>query len=195
MITEHEHPDLRRLWQSQADESTSMSIDDLRSRVSHMNRNLLFRGFIAGLAFLLFIGFFGATLTWRVSTLVTQTDIESTRGIFLIGAGYGLWQLIALLGRARGKSLTAGEPNACAAFYRSELERQRNSSRRFAVWIPLAFSAFWLWGLLAMPPLRVVMIVIWILFVPFWIYRNTEVARASQRELDQLNTSSGQSFS
>src|SRR6185437_14392066 len=95
MITEHEHPDLRRLWQSQADESTSMSIDDLRSRVSHMNRNLLFRGFIAGLAFLLFIGFFGATLTWRVSTLVTPTDIEITRGIFLIGAGYGMWQLIA----------------------------------------------------------------------------------------------------
>lgn len=195
MITEQEHPDLRRLWQSQADESTPMSIDDLRSRVSKMNQFLLFQAFIAGLAFLLFLGFFGATLTWRVSTLVTRADIEITRCIFLIGAGYGLWQLITLLRRAGTRSLTDGEPNACATFYRSELERQRNSSRRSAVWIPLAFSALWLWGLLAAPPLRGVMIVIWILFVPFWIYRNTEVSRASQRELDQLNARSGQSFS
>ena len=195
MITEQEHPDLRHLWQSQAAESTSISIDDLRSRVSKMNRILLFRAVIAGLAFLLFIGFFGATLSWRVSPPVTQADIEITRCIFLIGAGYGLWQLITLLRRAGARSLTEGEPNACAAFYRSELERQRSSSRRSAVWIPLAFSALWLWGLLAMPPLRVVMIIIWILFVPFWVYRNTEVARASQRELDRLNASSGQSFS
>jgi hypothetical protein len=190
MSDEQQRPDLRRLWQSQVDESTSMSPGDLRSRVSNMNRILLLRAFVAGLALLLFIGFFGETLAWRDSTLVAQTDIEITRCIFLIGAGYGLWQLISLLRRARGKSLTEGEPNACSAFYRSELERQRNSSRLSAVWVPLAFSGLWIWGLLAMPPFRGVMIVIWILFVPFWVYRNADLARTSQRELDRLNASS-----
>jgi hypothetical protein len=190
MSDEQQRPDLRRLWQSQVDESTSMSPDDLRSRVSNMNRILFFRAFVAGLALLLFVGFFGETLAWRASTLVTQADIEITRCVFLTGAGYGLWQLLSLLRRARGKSLTEGEPNACAAFYRSELERQRNSSRLSAVWLPLTFSALWIWGLVVMPPLRVVMIVIWILFVPFWVYHNADLARTSQRELDKLNARS-----
>jgi hypothetical protein len=192
MSDEQQRPDVRRLWQSQVEENTSMSLDDLRSRVSKMNRLILFRAFVAGLAFLIFIGFFGETLTWRASTLVTKTDIEIMQCVFLIGAGYGFWQLIALLRRARGKSLTEGGPEACAAFYRSELKRQRNSYRRSAVWVPLAFSAAWVWCLLVMQQFRVMMIVIYVLFVPFWVYHNMETARRSQRELDELNASSTQ---
>lgn len=167
MSDEQLRPDMRRLWQSQEDESTPMSLDDLRSRVSKMNRLILTRTSVAGLAFLIFIGFFGVTLTWRVSTLVTKSDIETTRCIFLMGAGLSFWQLISLLRRARGRSLTEGEPEACAAFYRSELQRQRNSHRRSAVWVPLAFSALWVWSLLLVQQFRAMMIVIWVLFVPF----------------------------
>lgn len=192
MSDEQPRPDVRRLWQSQVDEDASMSLDDLRSRVSRMNGIILARTFVAGLAFLIFIGFFAVTLTWRVSTLATKDDIEITRCIFLIGAGLGFWKLVSLLRRARGKSLTEGEPNACAAFYRSELERQRDSHRRSAVWVPPAFSAVWLWCLLAMPYFRAIVIVVWVLFVPFWVYQNLELARRSQRELDRLNADSSQ---
>ncbi len=166
-----------------------MSLDELRSRVSKMNRLILFRAFVAGLAFLIFIGFFGETLTWRVSTLVSETGIEITRCVFLIGAGYSFWQLISLLRRARDKSLTEGMPEACAAFYRSELERQRSSYRRSAVWVSLAFSGLWVPALLLMQQFRVMMILIWVLFVPVWVYQNMDFARRSQRELDELEAS------
>lgn len=192
MSDEQQRPDVRRLWQSQADESTSMSLDDLRSRVSKMNRLILKRAFVAGFAFLIFIGLFGVTLTWRASTLITKSSLEILQCAFLIGAGCGLWQLISLLRRERGKSLSEGEPEACAAFYRSELERQRNSHRRSAVWIPLAFSALWVWVLLVTQQFMVIMIIIWVLFVPFWVYQNMGFARTSQRELDTLNANSGQ---
>jgi len=196
MSDEQERPGVRRLWQSQMGESTSMSLDDLRNRVSSMKRSIRLRTFVAGLAFLIFIGFFFAVLlTWRVSPLVTKADVGITQGVILIGAASCLWWLISLLRRARGQSLTAGEPGACAAFYRSELERQRNSCRRSAVLVPLGFSALCTWIVLvaqpfrALAPIRDLMVFIWILFVPFWVYQNTELARSSQRELDKLDTS------
>jgi hypothetical protein len=192
MSDEQRRPDVRRLWQSQVDENACMSLEDLRTRVSKMNRLILYRASVAGLASLIFIGLCGATLTWTASTLVARTDVQLIRCVFIIGAGCAFCQFISIVRRARRNSLCGGEPNACAAFYRSELEQQRNSSRRSAVWVPLAFSALWAWGLLAMQPLRLLMIVIWILFVPFWIYQNTESARTCQRELDELNASSGQ---
>lgn len=189
MSDEHQCRDVRRLWQSQAEESTSMSLDDLRRRVSKLNGMVLARTFVAGLAFMIFVGFFGITLTWRISPLVTQSDIEITRCIFLIAAAFSFWQLISSLRRARGKSLTEGEPQACVAFYRSELERRRGTHRRAAVWVPLAFSAVWIWGILVTPQFKIIMIVIWVLFVPIWFHFNWEAARRSHQELDQLNDS------
>lgn len=192
MSDERQSLDVRRLWQNQLDENTAMSLNDLRSRALKMNRVIRARSFVAGLAFLMFIGFFGVTLTWEVSTLVTRKDLVITECLFLIGAGFSLWQLMSLLGRARGKSQIQGEPSACVVFYRSELERQRRFYRRSAVWIPLAFSALWVWGLLLTQHLRLIMIVIWVLFVPFWVYQSVDTARGSQRELDKLRAISGQ---
>jgi len=39
------------------------------------------------------------------------------------------------------------------------------------------------------PPFRVIMIALWALLVPFWIYESIEKARRSQHELDRLNAS------
>jgi hypothetical protein len=190
MSNEQQRPDVRRLWQSQVEENTSMSLEDLRSGARKINRIILTRALGAGLGFLIFIGFFGVLLTSQASPpLVTETDIEILRRVFLIGAGCGFWLLVSLLRRARGKSVIDGEPSACAAFYRSEVERQRNSARRSAVWVPVVFSALWAWGFLLMQRDRLVTIVIWLLFVPFWIYHNIELAKTSQRELEKLNAS------
>jgi hypothetical protein len=40
-----------------------------------------------------------------------------------------------------------------------------------------------------MPPLRVIMIALWVVLVPFWVYEGVEAARRSQRELDEVNAS------
>jgi Flp pilus assembly protein TadB len=57
------------------------------------------------------------------------------------------------------------------------------------VWVPLAFSALWVAVLLLTQQFMAIMIVIWILFVPFWAYQTMGLARRSQRELDELNAS------
>jgi Flp pilus assembly protein TadB len=195
MSDEQRRPDVRRLWQSQADENNSVSIDDLRSKILKMNRIILARTFMAGLAFLIFIGLFGVSLTWKASTSVTNTDIRIAQCIWLIGAGYYLWHLISHLRRAQGKLLTEGEPKACVAFYRSELERQQKSHRRSAVLTPLGLSALCVWVVVAAQHFRVLvtirdlMIVIWVLVVPFWVYQMLQSARTCQRELDRLNAS------
>jgi hypothetical protein len=192
MSDEEQRPDVKRLWQSQVDESNYMSLDDLRSKISKMNRIILARTFMAGLAFLIFIGCFGVSMTWRASTSVTNTDIRIAQCVWLIGAGYYLWQLLSHLRRARGKLPTEGEPKACVAFYRSELERQQMSHRRSAVLIPLGLSALCVWIVLAAQHFRVLvtirdlMIVIWVLVVPFWVYQMMQLARTCQRELDSL---------
>jgi hypothetical protein len=194
MVNEQKHADMKRLWQGQVVESASLSLDDLRSRVSTMNKLILTRTFVAGLAFVIFAGFFGALLILRASVPVTGSRAELLQAacVFLIGAGCSFWWLISLVRRVRGKSLAQGEPNACANFYRSELERQRKHYRRSAVWIPLAFSAVWVWGLLAVQPLRVIMIIIWVLFVPTWVYVSIERVRSAQRDLDKVSPGAGQ---
>lgn len=188
MSNEQQRPDMRHLWQSQVDENTPMSLDGLRDRLSKLHRIILTRTFVAGLGCLIYTVF--GVLIFAAPTHTRDTRVAGC--IFLIGAGSCLWWVILNLRRVREKWLTEGMPEACAAFYRSELERRRNFFRRAAVLVPLGFSALWVfgfWGLLAMPPLRVIMIVTWVLFVPFWIWHSVESARRSQRELDQLNAS------
>jgi len=115
-----------------------------------------------------------------------------TEGFFLIGAGYWFCQVILGLRRAPGRLLTEGEPKACAAFYLSELKRQRAFHRRSAVLPPLGFSACVVVVFLLAPQFKIIMMVIWVLFVPFYVLFNLQLARRSQRELDELNASSDQ---
>jgi Sigma-70 region 2 len=52
-----------------------------------------------------------------------------------------------------------------------------------ALWARLLISACLLPVILWMPPLRVIMIALWVLLVPYWVYEGMETARRSQREL------------
>ena len=174
-----------------------MSLDDIRSEISKMNRRALARAAVSGLAFLIFIGCFGASLTWRASRSITSSDIRIAQCVWFIGAGYYLWQLISYIQRARSNSLTKGEVNACVAFYRSELERQRKSHRNSAVLVPLGLTALCVWVVLAaqhfraLITIRDLMLIIWVVVVPFWVYQMMQLARTCQRELHRLNASLG----
>lgn len=130
MSDKHAHADMRRLWQNQAVESNPMSLDDLRNRLSKLNRTVRFRTLAMGLSCLLLAAGFGPAIFIASNSLTRVSAF-----LFFIGGGYLLYRVV--LGRWRGSSqlLSRGEPEACAAFYRSELERQRNFHRRVGIWL------------------------------------------------------------
>ena len=185
MSHEQQHPDMRRLWQDQAVEGTSMSLDELRNALARLNRVERRRSWVGGLFGLLFLGALGTLLVMAAPVRIVR-DVEC---VFAIGAGFFFLQVMLGLRRAPGSLLSQGEPEACAAFYRSILERQRRVYRRSALWVPLLISATLLPVILWIPPLRVIMMALWGVLVLFWVYEGLETARRSQRELDRLNAS------
>ena len=185
MSNEQQRPDMRHLWQRQVVEEGSMTLQELQNALAKLNRVERIRTLAGGLCCLLFLGAFGALLVMAAPNLI----VRSFECFFAIFAGFFFFQIILGIRRAPGKLLSQGEPEACAAFYRSVLERQRKFYRRAALWLPLLISASLLPVILALPPLRVITIALWIVLVAFWIYEGLETARRSQRELDKLNAS------
>ena len=185
MSNEQQRSDMRHLWQGQVVEGTSLSLDEVRNALATLNRVERRRRWVGGLFCLLFLGALGVLL-------ITAAPIRIVRGVecvFAMGAGFFLFQVIVGFRRAAGKLLSQGEPEACATFYRSVLERQRRFYRQTALWAPLLVSATLLPVILWMPPLRVIMIALWVVLVLFWVHEGMETARRSQRELDKLNAS------
>lgn len=187
MSTEQGRHDIRHLWQGQVVEGASMTLNELRNTLAKLNRVERRRTLVCGLFCLLFLGAFGTLLIMSAPIRI----VRAFECFFAAGAGFFLFQVIMGLRRAPGKLLSQGEPEACAAFYRSVLERQRKFYRRSALWVPLLISACLLPVILWMPPLRGIMIALWVLLVPFWVYEGMETARRSQLELDKLNADLG----
>lgn len=185
MSNEQQRPDMRHLWQGQVVEGTSMSIDEIRNVLAKLNRVERRRVWVSGLFCLLFLGAIGALLIMTAPSRI----VHSVECVFAIGAGFFFFQVILGFRRAPGKMLSQGEPEACVAFYRSVLERQRTFYRRSALWVPLLISATLLPVVLWIPPLRVIMIALWAILVPFWVYEGIGTAKRSQQELEKLNAS------
>jgi hypothetical protein len=185
MSNERQRPDMKHLWQGQVVEGTSMSLDELRNALVKLNRVERRRTLVGGLFCLLFLGAFGALLIMAAPTRI----VHGVECVFAIGAGFFFFQVILGFRRAPGKLLSQGEPEACVEFYRSVLERQRKFYRRSALWGPLLISATLLPVVLWILQLRVIMIALWAVLVPFWVYEGMETARRSQRELDKLKGS------
>jgi hypothetical protein len=185
MSNDQQHPDMRHLWQGQVAEGTSMPSDEVRNALARLNRVERRRTWVGGLFCLLFLGACGVLLILAAPIPIVR-DVEF---VFALGAGFFFFQVIQGLRRAPGQLSSQGEPQACAAFYRSVLERQRKFSRRAALWAPLLISVTLLPVILWIPPLRVIMIALWVVLVLFWVYESLETARRSQRELDKLNAS------
>jgi len=185
MSNEQQRPDMRHLWQGQVVEGTSMSVDELRNALAQMNRVERRRTLVGGLFCLLFLGAFGALLIMAAPTHI----VHGAECVFALGAGFFFFQVVLGFRRAPRKLLSQAEPETCVEFYRSVLERQRKFFRRSALWGPLLICATLLPVVLWIPPLRVIMIALWAVLVPFWVYEGMGMARRSQRELDKLNAS------
>src|SRR5689334_8200086 len=125
MSNERDRPDVRRLWQGQAVEDTSMSLDELRSALAKLNRVERRRTWACGLVCLMFVGA-------AVGLLLQAPPIRAVRAgevFFALAAGFFLYQVIRGLRRAPGKLLLQGEPESGAVFYRAILESQRRFYR------------------------------------------------------------------
>jgi hypothetical protein len=192
MSDEHGHPDIKRLWQSQAVESTPMSLGELQSALSKLNRTVRFRTLVLGLMCLLLIGGFGPQIFTASSPIM-----RGSACLLVIGAGYLLYHVI--LGRRRGSGQLAigREPEACAAFYRSEIEWQRDFHHRIGVWFtpvacaPVVVFLFRIRELTSWQFTATMMVLAAFLIV-VGVVANLRRVREYQRELDTLNVHSGQ---
>ncbi|MGH2449036.1 MAG: hypothetical protein ACRDFS_10615 [Chloroflexota bacterium] len=141
---------------------------------------------------MIFIGSFGAQI-FTAQNRVTHV----AACLIVVGAGYLLYRLISDRRQAPDQSLTEGEPQICAAFYRSELERQRDFHRRIWVWSPVVFLSS---ALVILLPMRrfttwqftVTMITLVAFLIAAGVAGNLWQAREYQRELDELNARSDQ---
>ena len=167
-----------------------MSLDELRNALAKLSRVERARTFGSGLLCLMFVGALGGLLIEAAPIPV----VRAAEWVFAISAAFFFFQAMLGLRRAPGRLQTQGTPDACAAFYKSVLERQRKFYRRSALWVPLLISACVLPCLLPVIPLaplvKVILIALWVVLVPFWVYESMEIARGAQRELDRLNASS-----
>lgn len=191
----------RRFGPTPAVTTTSVSLDEIRRRASKLNGIARARTWIQGPAYLVAVGAFA------VQIFMTQSPIARISACLLgIGWGYLLYQVIWSHRQAPGRLPTQQEPEACAAFYRSELARERDYLHRVAIWLPLIFSATVVLILVQasqftaslartsrfrglMIPLIVIMIVIWALLVPFHTWQNFRRAKQCQHEIDRLDAS------
>jgi hypothetical protein len=185
MINEQKRPDMRHLWQGQAVEGASMSLNELRSALAKLNRVERARTLVSGLFCLMFSGACGALLT-------TAAPIRIVRGgecFFAIGAALFFVQLILGLRRAPGRLPTqeSRRPALHSTKQYSSGSGRFTAAQRFG--FPFSSGACLLPVILLAPPLRVIMIPLWILLVPFWVYESTQMTRRSRRELDRLNAS------
>lgn len=180
----------KNLWQNQPLEDTTMTIEEVRSRIARLARTVRRRNLIGGFAcisvMLLFSYFaFGrANVIFRVGSVLT-----------VLGAGFIGLQLI------RGKLLPRGVPapetqgQAGLTFYRKELERQRDFHQGRWLWSRLLIfvpgPALVLIGQAQADPsyVRVVAIeaLVFAFLLIYSIPRNLRMARNFQRELDALN--------
>ncbi|MGH8293996.1 MAG: hypothetical protein ACRETZ_00625 [Steroidobacteraceae bacterium] len=193
MSNEQKRPDMRFLWQSQMVESTSMSLDELVARFSKLTRTVRLRTWTLGPLCLILIASFGAQIFRTPNHPITHI----TACLAVIGAGYLFYRVILGRPRASGQSLSEGEPEACAAFYRSELERQRDLHRRTAVWFPLVFLGPVLVFLFQIRqvttrPFTVTMVAISAGLFGIFVVADLWRAREYQHELNKLNANSGE---
>jgi len=175
--------DMRQLWQDQAVENTSMSAEEVRSALAQLNKVERRRSWVGVLFCLIFLGALAVLLTRAAVTPIAR----GCEWVFALGAGFFFLQAIAGLRQAPGKQITQAEPQACATFYKSILEQQRKFYRLSTLWVPLLISGCLLPVILWAPPLRVIMIALWAMLVPFWIHESMGIVRRSERELQQLN--------
>lgn len=189
MVNKPDPTDVKSIWQNQSVEGTTMSLDEIRRRTERLEKTLRRRPWIGGATTILVTAIFGRHL-FTDGTLIERIGSVLT----IIGVGYLAYQLLLIRKRPAGAVRGETDPPASAAFYRAELERQRDFHRglwfwsRFVIFAPgpLVYSI----GHAIAHPERIngirlnaaAFVALLILAVPMNLWR----ARKYQREIDAL---------
>lgn len=138
-------PDLKDLWQSQAQEAAPMALEDIRKAARKFQGRIRWRNLIEYVAGLIVIPAF-AWQAWSGPNPMHQLGAA----LVVLGAPVILWQL-----HVRGGARSTPDASAVSLvdFHRGELVRQREM-----------FRSAWLWYLLPMAPGVVLMMASWLVF-------------------------------
>jgi hypothetical protein len=179
--------DLNRVWQQQPIEEGSMTLDDIRTRVTAWERRIArrnLREYVA--AVVVFAGF--GFVAWRDPNWLVRIGA----GLVVLGTCYVVWHLYTRGStRAMPASLAARD---CLDFHRSELVRQRDLLRSVWTWYLLPFVpgvAVMMIGRVALEPGRRVAVLAstaLMAAVFVWVGRlNQRGARKLQAKIDALD--------
>jgi Flp pilus assembly protein TadB len=179
----------RKLWQEQPLEGMTMSLKEVHERIKKLSGQVRRRNLIGGFACVtVFLGF------TYFSVYAYNTMERIGAALTALGAAYIMGQLV--LGKMKIGAARLQAQAESVAFYRSELERQRDFHRGSWLWSRLLVFApgpfvFCLGVANAVPTQArylwieaAVAAALLIVSIP----RNLRLARRYQRELDMLNS-------
>lgn len=183
----------KKIWQDQPLEGMTMSLAQVHERIENLSRIVRRRNLIGGFActtvLLGFCYFFAA---------LNQPNERIERigaALIVVGAGYIMYQLISR--KMKSQSAAAEmQAEASVAFYRSELQRQRDFHWGVWLWSRLLIFApgpfIFFFGMAEANPATIKLVLIEGAITAgllIWaIPRNLHLAKRFQRELDALDS-------
>lgn len=188
MAIEPEQSDVKNIWQNQSVEGTTMSLEEIKKKMSQLQKKTRLRNVIVGLQLPL-ISVICARLLSKTGNLIEGIGAA----LLVIGVAYVGYQLL-LIRKQPASVIGKNEPLTSAMFYRTELERQRDFHRGLWLWsrlfvlVPGALVLL-IGGVIEHPermhPIRPMAILV--VFLAFTVTRNLKLARKYQREIDSFD--------
>lgn len=187
--------DVRKIWQDQPLEGMTMSLMQVHERIEKLSRIVRRRNLIGGFSCITVLLMF----SYFFSVLNDPGERMERIGAALtaIAAGYIMYQLVSAKMKRQG-AMAESQTRASVAFYRSELQRQRDFHQGMWLWSRMLIFApgpgIFLVGMAEASPMGVrpaviigaIMAVLLFAAVP----RNLRLAKQFQRELDALESAS-----
>jgi hypothetical protein len=136
MANKSDPTDVKHIWQNQSVEGTTVSQEEIRSRIRQLEQSLRKRYWIGGIITVVLTAsftrhlFIDANLIERIGSVLT-----------IIGTGYLAYQLLLIRKKLGGAIKGQIEPPDSATFYRTELERQRDFHR--GLWLRSSRWVYW----------------------------------------------------
>lgn len=191
MTTTMPSEDPRKLWREQPLEGRSMSLKEVHSRIEKLGRQVRRRNLIGGIASItVLLGF-----AYFFSIVPDSTE-RIGAALTVIGAGYLMYQLILVKMKERRTAESEAQVEASVAFYRSELQRQRDFHQGIWFWSRLVVFTpgpfIFCIGLARVDPANVKIVVVEAALAAMLVIAaiplNLRRARKYQREIDALDS-------
>jgi hypothetical protein len=129
MTDETRSDDAKKLWQNQPLEGTTMSLDEVRERIETLGKRVWRRNLIGGSACAIVL------LSFTYFSVVFPNPIQRIGSLLTaIGAGYLMYQLVLGKMRKQGTAALGRQTETSLAFYRYELQRQRDFHQGLWLW-------------------------------------------------------------